>query len=329
VNSLTPDLFVEPLESRSLFAVTLTADPTRAGGVLTFSGTPGADHITVTRADEFTLPAVADGRTFVLHAVGDGGAFTQVVLPLSPVELSVEPAGPYAVISYEGDALRYFCPLSDGNRIVLDVGRGNDEVLISQSLAVKTTVIGAAGDDYLTGGAQFAALHGGAGNDYLRAVGSSAFLEGGSGDDWIVGTDRTGTGIVNEALGGDGDDIMVMRGLSNARADGNEGNDRVNGGGGNDELFGSDGNDVVNGGGGDDTLYGGIGADTLQGIGGNDLLIPGVGHDLVDGGWEEDIYVLKDGYVDRGTAEDGVDIIGSEDDTPSVDDLIELVDPTF
>jgi Ca2+-binding RTX toxin-like protein len=324
VNSLTPDLFVEPLESRSLFAVTLTADPARAGGVLTFGGTPGADHITVTRADELTMPAVADGQTFILHAVGDGGAFTQVVLPLSPVELSVEPAGPYAVVSYEGDALRYFCPLSDGNRIVLDVGRGDDEVLISQSLAVKATVIGAAGDDYLTGGAQFAALHGGAGNDYLRAVGSSAFLEGGSGDDWIVGTDRTGAGIVNESLGGDGNDIMVMRGLGNARADGNEGNDRVNGGGGNDELYGSDGDDWIQGGLGNDTLYGGIGADKLDAVSGHDLLIPGVGHDLVYAGNSGSTFVLKDGYVDRAFGEDGVDVIGSEDDSVSVDDLIDL-----
>jgi hypothetical protein len=321
MNSVTPPSSLEPLECRSLFAVTLGADPTRADGVLTFFGSPEADHITVTRSDTLVAPTDPSGETFILQPVGDGGFFDPVTFPLSPGDAAALPAGPYAVISYEGEALRYFCPQSAADRIVFDVGAGDDEVLITPSLPSLTTLIGSRGNDFFTGGARFTVMYGGPANDYLRAVGSGAFLHGESGDDVIVGTNRGVAGtVVNELHGGGGNDTITARGLADAWIDGFFGDDHIAGGAGNDILAGLDGNDFITGGIGNDSLFGGIGADTLQGASGNDSFLPGPGKDLASGGQGNDTFDLGDGFVDRAFGEDGVDTISDSDG----DDVIDL-----
>lgn len=72
--------------------------------------------------------------------------------------------------------------------------------------------------------------------------------------------------------------ILLARG-GNDRANGDKGDDIVDGGSGNDELLGSDGNDILTGGTGRDRLFGNSGDDILDGGKGMDLLVGGSGND--------------------------------------------------
>lgn len=91
---------------------------------------------------------------------------------------------------------------------------------------------------------------------YLPHVGDQLFF-GTSGDDKWVGT----SGIKNDAVGGDGDDIIFGADMADFLS-GGAGNDTLHGGAGFDKLKGGDGDDLLDGGAGSDTLVGGKGYDT-------------------------------------------------------------------
>ncbi|WP_417718864.1 pre-peptidase C-terminal domain-containing protein [Salipiger sp.] len=103
---------------------------------------------------------------------------------------------------------------------------------------------------------------------------------GGSGNDIIIGND-----VGNGLTGGSGDDTL----------DGGAGNDLLNGDTGRDSLTGGSGNDTVNGGGGHDTISGGPGADTLRGNDGDDDISGGTFGDLIYGGNQHDTIRGEDG----------------------------------
>jgi Ca2+-binding RTX toxin-like protein len=117
--------------------------------------------------------------------------------------------------------------LSGIDRIVFDVGRGDDAVSLGGGVA-GSLILGSYGNDTLSGGDGNDTLIGGVGNDRLF---------GGNANDWLEGAGG------NDALdGGNGSDRLF----------GDNGHDALSGGPGNDGLFGGVGADTVNGGAGVD-----------------------------------------------------------------------------
>jgi Ca2+-binding RTX toxin-like protein len=90
---------------------------------------------------------------------------------------------------------------------------------------------------------------------------------------------------------------------ANTWTQGTAGNDTMNGGSGSDRFDGLAGNDTLNGNNGDDTLMGGAGNDTLNGGSGND------------------VFVFRPGF--------GLDVITTFEDTPTVNDIIEVSSSIF
>jgi hypothetical protein len=88
---------------------------------------------------------------------------------------------------------------------------------------------------------------------------------------------------IEDAIGGDADDILVGSGAAN-RIAGARGDDLIHGRGGRDVLLGGPGRDVLAGGAGADRLDGQAGEDHLFGQGGRDRLSAGAGNDLANGG---------------------------------------------
>ena len=131
------------------------------------------------------------------------------------------------------------------------------------------TLIGAAGNDTLIGGANADSLDGGDGNDSLIANAGADTIQGGLGND--------------AALAGDGND-QIFGGVGGDSLDGGAGNDSLDGGNDKDKLLGGAGNDTLSGGIGADTLDGGTDNDVLDGEADTDSLIGGTGRDLLIGG---------------------------------------------
>ena len=126
---------------------------------------------------------------------------------------------------------------------------------------------------------------------------------GGDGDDVILGNE-----FENLLSGNNGDDIIMGRdgdddifgGNHNDELYGDGGNDHVDGGNGDDVLFGGADDDMLFGGNGQDILEGGDGNDYLSGGNGKDVIIGGAGADILEGGNGKDLYVFDtfDGAVD-------------------------------
>jgi Ca2+-binding RTX toxin-like protein len=152
--------------------------------------------------------------------------------------------------------------ISDGNRVIVNTGTGDDDVQI--------------GVDPQTG-SQVVTVNG---TTYYFAAGADIVVRGGDGNDSI--TVAPGTHLHLTMLGGEGDDT-IRGGAGNDTVLGLDGRDRVYGGGGNDRVFAGAGRDYVDGGSGDDILSGGLGDDTLYGLSGNDTISGGEGRDYLEG----------------------------------------------
>ena len=106
---------------------------------------------------------------------------------------------------------------------------------------------------------------------------------GGSGDDAI-----SGNGADNTLRGGSGDDRLAGLG----------GDDRLDGGAGRDLLLGGSGFDLLLGGSGEDVLRGGGGRDILRGKAGADRLAGGAGDDILHGGAGRDVAIFTGARAD-------------------------------
>ncbi|GAA6200607.1 M10 family metallopeptidase C-terminal domain-containing protein [Aquicoccus sp. SU-CL01552] len=84
--------------------------------------------------------------------------------------------------------------------------------------------------------------------------------------------------VIENAIGGTGDDTLIGNGTGNT----------LKGGNGRDTLKGNGGRDTLKGGNGWDTLKGNGGADTLKGQKGRDILLGGNGDDTLKGGNQKD-----------------------------------------
>ncbi|WP_424931008.1 M10 family metallopeptidase [Amaricoccus macauensis] len=106
--------------------------------------------------------------------------------------------------------------------------------------------------------------------------------------------------MIENALGGDGDDKIV----------GNAKNNVLEGGGGKDKLEGGQAADKLKGNSGADKLIGGKGADTLKGGSGKDKLTGGKGADTLGGGAGDDRFIFDDVEESSGK---NVDVIIASD----------------
>ena len=237
-----------------------------------------------------------------------------------------------------------------GGAVLLLFGeRGNDTI---RGSAQADFLYGEKGNDALYGGGGDDLLYGGTGNDLFDGGdGNDAFISlgvvdgndtfiGGTGMDTVDYTARNlgvnvtiGNGLaddgqpgvefdavdvsVENANGGDGDDVIVGSAAANL-IDGGGGNDELYGGGGRDEIHGGAGDDILVGDAGRDNLYGDAGADSVDGGMGNDNLYGGTGTDALTGGaglddifgeGASDLIYNSDGEADNvdcgaGTADD-------------------------
>lgn len=83
--------------------------------------------------------------------------------------------------------------------ISIDARDGNDVVAVGATIKIATTIMGGAGDDYLSGGSGHDTLLGGDGHDFLFGMLGNDLLDGGAGNDWLWG--GPGTDVL---LGRDG-----------------------------------------------------------------------------------------------------------------------------
>src|SRR5690625_3096227 len=160
-----------------------------------------------------------------------------------------------------------------GDEVVINTGKGDDEITVPRGTNVNVRFATGAGDDTVSaqgsegdieafGGDGVDTIETGTGDDYVSGGRDSDYIDGGAGDDLLAG--RMGNDVI---YGMDGDDVIV----------GGDGQDYLEGANGNDSIFGGAGGDVVSGGYGDDQLWGGDNDDTIYAGGGDDTVDGGRG----------------------------------------------------
>ena len=167
---------------------------------------------------------------------------------------------------------------------------GNDQLAGGSTF---NRIDGGAGNDIIQGGAGSDRLTGGTGNDKLYTMGGGDDLFGGLGNDSYY-IDFTDVDVMITEYFGEGSDTiyssvdavafqnvekLVLTGIADTVALGNEDNNTLTGSVGNNTLFGGSGNDTIKGGAGSDRIYGDEGKDKLYGDAGFDVLSGGDGAD--------------------------------------------------
>jgi VCBS repeat-containing protein len=122
----------------------------------------------------------------------------------------------------------------------IDMGAGNDTVILGTGSVVTGTIALGDGDDTLSATASVSAItvDAGAGNDVVVGGSGNDVIHGGEGDDTLVG------GAGNDTLFGDAGDSSLAGGDDNDTITGGASNDHIEGDHGNDTLVGGDGSDV-------------------------------------------------------------------------------------
>lgn len=202
-----------------------------------------------------------DGTTAVTTGDGDDA-----------VEVTVDPDTGETIVTITDSAGNETVErIAAGNEVVINTGKGNDEITVPRGTDVNVRFATGAGDDTVSG-------QGSEGD--VEAFGGDGVdtLETGTGNDYI-----SGGGDSDHVDGGAGDDLLAGR-LGNDTIYGMDGNDVIAGGGGQDYLEGAEGNDTIFGGADGDVVSGGYGNDNLFGGDNDDTMYAGGGDDAVDGG---------------------------------------------
>ncbi|MDO5297730.1 MAG: M91 family zinc metallopeptidase [bacterium] len=186
--------------------------------------------------------------------------------------------------------------------LVIDAGKGDDEVTVADDVTIGMHIAGGEGDDVLKGGA---------GNDVMYDYYGKTRMVGGAGDDQLVahGLSKDGKTVYDNIIsGGEGNDYI----------EGGAGNDLIHGGDGNDVIYGLSGDDTIYGGEGHDYIDGGKGNDSIDGGNGNDRLVGGEGDDNLLGGAGDDLLIGAHGvdHMDGGSGADK--LVGQK----SIDDML-------
>jgi len=304
---------IEPLENRSLLAVTATFSP--AAGVLSVIGDSLDNTIVVSRN--------AAGNILV-----NGGAV--------PVRSGTPTVANVRLVQTFG--------LGGNDTITMDEANG---------ALPRANLFGGIGNDTLTGGSANDFIFGESGNDTLLGKGGIDFLFGGANNDTLTGgdgDDRAFGESGNDRMiwnpghdtdlneGGLGTDTVEVNGGNGAETFTVTANgarlrfDRVNPAPFSLDI-GTSENLVLNANGGDDsfsatgnlaaliqiTVDGGAGNDTLLGSNGVDLLLGGDGDDFVDGQQGNDVALLGAGDdVFQWDPGDGSDTVEGQDGTDTM-----------
>tara|TARA_R110002020_G_scaffold18929_2_gene65327 strand:+ start:3500 stop:6118 length:2619 start_codon:yes stop_codon:yes gene_type:complete len=179
--------------------------------------------------------------------------------------------GGYGTDSYDGGSGQDTVTFHGNVGWTIDLGGETASVgSIAETLVSIENVVGANGDDHITGSSASNRLFGSDGDDTLVGGAGIDRYYGGSGSDtvnfagaagWVIdlaaGTAVTLTGGTTELL----DSIENIIG--------SDGNDRITGTNRANDLYGGGGDDLLDGGGGVDDYYGGAGFDTVDLSGGN------------------------------------------------------------
>jgi serralysin len=177
-----------------------------------------------------------------------------------------------------------FSGSGNGQHNVIVGADGNDYL---SGLAGDDTLIGLIGQDTLDGGDGRDELYGLSGDDILLGGAAADIVDGGEGNDRLFG------GLANDKLWGNTGSDRLLGESGNDQLVGDKGNDYLSGGTGNDRLFGEANADTLDGGNGKDRLLGGDGKDVLRGGSGNDILYGGLGADALRGGAGKDNFVFN------------------------------------
>jgi hypothetical protein len=172
----------------------------------------------------------------------------------------------------------------DGNRVIVNTGAGDDQVLIGVDPVTGRQVVEINGIRYYFDSEAEIVVRGGTGDDAITVApsGRAVTLVGGAGQDVLTGGPG---GAILLGLGGND---RIYGGTGTDRASGGSGRDYIDGGQGDDVLSGGRGNDVVYGLSGDDAISGGEGADYLEGARNDDTIDGGAGNDVISGGRGDD-----------------------------------------
>ncbi|GII76871.1 hypothetical protein Sru01_18530 [Sphaerisporangium rufum] len=308
------------------------ADDTALGGVVTFYPDDDADLTSI----ESAVAAARRGRADLdgrLRVAADALKKVRAgMLGIAPLGNAGEPAFALPPGTPGPDGVEV---IRDGDRLVVDVGDGDDKVAYYVDPLTGMRVLNVNGRQYvIPSGVELTVLAGDGADTVTSSVPADGMvILGGAGNDDI----RTGAGG-QTVLAGLGDDTVLTGGGAD-RVYAGWGYDRVEGGDGDDKIHGGRGNDIVSGGAGNDLLDGDRGDDVLgthdedwrhpghqpedgndriYGSGGDDTVHAGAGDDAVDGG-EGDDRLHGDGGNDRLAGSQGVDYLegGAGDDTLS------------
>ncbi|AYY13038.1 hypothetical protein EF847_10335 [Actinobacteria bacterium YIM 96077] len=194
------------------------------------------------------------------------------------VEVSIDPDSGETVVTITDASGNVTTErIAAGEEVVLNTGRGSDEIFVPPGTAVHVRFATGAGDDTVSaqgsegdievfGGDGFDTTETGTGDDFVSGGRGDSYIDGGAGDDVLAG--RHGDDVI---YGMDGNDVVL----------GGAGRDYLEGAAGDDRIFGGDGQDTVSGGYGDDRIFGGTGNDTIYAGGGNDTIDGELGRDEI------------------------------------------------
>src|SRR5438105_2124840 len=157
------DQFVQTLESRRLFAITLS------GGTLTITGGAGVDVVQVDTGGSFVIATL--GKTTKKFAIGSVSRISVNTLAGNDFVSLGRVTVPSTVLGGDGNDT-----LSGGEGAdSIDGQNGNDYI------------DGRGGNDTLKGSANNDTINGGAGNDQLYGLADNDTLNGGTGNNTISG----------------------------------------------------------------------------------------------------------------------------------------------
>ncbi|MBB5790252.1 M91 family zinc metallopeptidase [Jiangella mangrovi] len=208
-----------------------------------------------------------DGTTVVTTGDGD-----------DRVEVTIDPDTGETVVSITDASGNVTTErIAAGEEVVINTGRGSDEILVPRGTAVHVRFATGAGDDTVEaqgsegdvevfGGDGIDTIETGTGDDYVSSGRGDDYVDGGAGNDVLAG--RLGDDVI---YGMDGDDVVI----------GGDGRDYLEGATGDDRVFGGDHHDTISGGYGDDRIFGGTGNDTVYAGGGKDTIDGELGSDTV------------------------------------------------
>ena len=237
-------------------------------GFENLQGGSGKDQFLVTADSTFNLLGGAGADLFVINAVLNGSLNGEGTAPANRDTLQGSLINEVILLDHTPQGFTGFEPDIRRGFFGIDTIIGNGGRITGQNLA---STWGLDGTPTYTQAGQvldfsgFATLQGGSGADTFNVTASSTF----------------------ELRGGDGNDLFTfVSGKLHGTADGEAGNDLLNGTGATAglTLLGGTGNDTIIGTNFKDSLNGGDGHDSITGMGGDDSLTGGNGNDTIDGG---------------------------------------------